>query len=404
MSGLDCPACGHTPLEVFHTQSGVPVNSCLLVDTQAEAERFPRGDLRLGFCPECGFIANTAFDPSRAEYSQRYEETQGFSAHFRAFASELAQRWIDRYDIHGRDVLEIGCGKGEFLALMCEQGGNRGVGIDPSAIPGRLVSPAADRIRLLPEVYDERWADVPADVVVCRHTLEHIAPVQDFMQMVRRTIGERTDTVVLFELPDVARVLREIAFEDVYYEHCSYFSVGSLVRLFRRTGFEVLSADLVFDGQYVVVEARPGTVPVPARAIPGEDDLEELAQGVAGFRGGYQRLIQSWRDELAERARSGGRTAIWGSGSKAVSYLTALGAGAAGCAVDINPYKQGKYLAGAGLQVSAPAALVDYDPDLVVAMNAVYVPEIQGELDRLGVTAELVTLDTLSGVDAGGVR
>ena len=44
--------------------------------------------------------------------------------------------------------------------------------------------------------------------------------------MVRRAIGDRLDTVVLFELPDVERVLREVAFWDVYYEHCSYFTLG----------------------------------------------------------------------------------------------------------------------------------------------------------------------------------
>ena len=44
--------------------------------------------------------------------------------------------------------------------------------------------------------------------------------------------------MVFFELPDTERVLTEAAFWDIYYEHCSYFTPGSLARLFRRTGFE----------------------------------------------------------------------------------------------------------------------------------------------------------------------
>ena len=39
---------------------------------------------------------------------------------------------IRRYDLRGKEVIEIGCGKGEFLSLLCEVGDNRGVGFDPA--------------------------------------------------------------------------------------------------------------------------------------------------------------------------------------------------------------------------------------------------------------------------------
>ena len=73
-------------MDVFFEQAGIPTNSCLLLDTLEEAAGFPTGDLRLGFCPACGFISNVVFE--EAEYSSRYEETQGFSKLF----VEWAQR------------------------------------------------------------------------------------------------------------------------------------------------------------------------------------------------------------------------------------------------------------------------------------------------------------------------
>src|SRR5690606_14581718 len=85
-----CPACAGTGLAVFHEQRGIPTNSCLLLATPEAALDYPTGDLRLAFCPSCGFVTNLAFDPSLSEYSARYEETQAFSAHFVAFAKELA--------------------------------------------------------------------------------------------------------------------------------------------------------------------------------------------------------------------------------------------------------------------------------------------------------------------------
>jgi len=382
-----CPACSSADLEVVYEKRGIPVNSCLLVDTEQEAREFPLGDMRLAFCRACGFLFNADFEPSKATYSTAYEETQGFSPHFREFARFLAHRWIDSFDIHGKNVLEIGCGKAEFLSLICELGGNHGIGVDPSAIPERLPS-SGGQVRLIQDFYSEKYADLPADVLICRHTLEHIGPVAEFMTSLRSAIGDRTDMVVLFELPDVLRVLREVAFWDVYYEHCSYFSLGSMARLFRRTGFEVTDLDVVYDGQYLLIEARPSSVPAAGEPLSQEDDLEDLAKGVETYRNGIRDLINRWRSELSEVAGRGGKPVIWGGGSKGVAYLSTLGIDdSVRCAVDINPYKQDKFLAGTGQRVVAPSFLRGYRPELVVAMNPVYQSEIECDLRAVGVDA-----------------
>ena len=390
-SPAPCPACGSRDTSVFHRQSGAPVNSCLLVDTESEALGFPRGELEIAVCHGCGFVFNAAFDTGLSEYSDRYEETQGFSPRFREFATTLAQRWIDKYDIRDRDVLEIGCGKGEFLALMCELGNNRGIGVDPSAIPDRLRSSA--EVRLIPEFFGPQHADLPADVIVCRHTLEHIAPVAEFLRGVRTAIGDRLDTIVLFELPDVLRVLREGAFWDMYYEHCSYFSPGSLARLFRAEGFEVVDVELDYDDQYILIEARPASGAVTGSALPLEETAADVVATCEDFAATFAKTVEVWRSAVLGAADGGQRPVIWGGGSKGVAYLTTLALHEqVHYAVDINPYKQGKYIAGSGQQVVGPDFLRDYQPGLVIAMNPVYVNEIQTTLDELGVTAELTAV------------
>ena len=51
--------------------------------------------------------------------------------------------------------------------------------------------------------------------------------------------------------------LREAAFWDVYYEHCSYFSTGSLARLFRAAKFDLLELGRDYGDQYLLLAARP---------------------------------------------------------------------------------------------------------------------------------------------------
>ncbi len=387
-----CHNCGALGMSIFYELEGVPVNSCLLLPSREAALAFPKGRIRLGFCESCGFISNVLFDPALVEYSGRYEETQGFSPRFAAFARDLAGRLIERYDLRDRDILEIGCGKGEFLALLCELGGNRGIGIDPSYVDSRLHSEAAGRMRFITDFYSERYSHLTADFVCCRHTLEHIQPTQDFLRMVRRSLKDRWDTTVFFEVPDVRRVLRELAFWDIYYEHCSYFTLGSLARLFRSCDFDVLALARDFDDQYLLIDARPSNGSVGS-VSEHEDDPEELARDVTSFKRRYVSALAGWKRDLQRIRERGQRAVIWGSGSKAVAYLTTLQVGEEiEFLVDINPFKQGMYLAGSGHKVLSPDALRGYRPDVVIVMNPVYCDEIQRDLDRMGVSAELITL------------
>lgn len=386
---VSCPSCSTRGLELFHEQKEIPVHSCRLVSTADEALAFPRGSLALGFCRNCGFITNVAYDGSLQDYSVAYEETQGFSPRFQSFAQELAARWVDEFDLRGRNIMEIGCGKGEFLAAMCELGGSSGIGIDPSYAEERLPDEQTRRLTFLRELFSEKHVNLPADAIVCRHTLEHIQPVKEFMQLVRRAAGQTPRAAVLFELPDVVRVLREVAFWDIYYEHCSYFSSGSLARLFRRTGFDVLDVGLEYDGQYIILEARLGELSTPPSSL--EESVAELAEEVDRFRRRFDETLRHWRDLLAETAGGGRRAVIWGAGSKGVSFLTTLGIDhEIAYAVDINPHKQGKFMPATGQPIVAPQFLEQHPPDLVIAMNSIYLDEIGAQLSAMNLHPRLL--------------
>ena len=170
-----CPNCGSHGLSVFYEVENVPVHSCLMLSSAEDALDFPSGDVELALCETCGFITNTLFDDKWSAYAPNYEDQQSFSPTFNRFAKELAQQLIDKYDLHNKSIVEIGCSKGDFLHLLCELGNNTGVGIDPSAVPGRVSSTAADRVTLIQDYYSEKYAEHVGDFICCRHTLEVIA-------------------------------------------------------------------------------------------------------------------------------------------------------------------------------------------------------------------------------------
>lgn len=387
-----CQACGSAHLEAFYEVRDIPVHSCLMVGSREEALAFPRGDLELVFCHACGFIQNRLFDPARERYSPDYEETQAYSPRFRRFLADLVDDQVRRYRLEGRSVLEIGCGKGEFLVALCERSGGTGVGIDPGVRPERIRSPALDRITFIRDFYGPAYVHLAADYVCCRHTLEHIQPVRAFVSLVRRAIGDRRDTVVFFELPDMERVLRERAFWDIYYEHCSYFTAGSLAALFRRCGFEVLRLYGAYDDQYLMLEARPAAFP-DGSAAAEDGEVARTRELVRDFAAAVSRTMQQLGEAIRRDHTAGRRLAIWGSGSKAVSLLTTLRLGPEVAAVvDINPHRWGRFLAGTGHEIVAPERLRELRPEVVLVANAIYREEIAGDLARLGLAPEIRTL------------
>ena len=134
-------------------------------------------------------------------------------------------------------------------------------------------------------------------------------------------------------------------------------------------------------------------MPGAGEPLAAEDDLERLRQGVDHFRRGYDELVGGWRERIAELNESGGRAVIWGSGSKGVSFISNLALGdELAAAVDINPHKWGKFMVGSNHEIVAPERLVEIAPDLVVAMNPIYIDEIGAHLRDLGVDTELTAL------------
>ena len=389
-----CPACQSVRAKTFYVIRGVPVHSVLLIDSREEAVAYSSGDIELTVCLDCGFIFNRAFRPEVHDYSERYDPTQGYSPTFNAFHKQLALDLIERYDLHQRKIIEIGCGQGEFLTLLCELGDNHGVGFDPAYLPVREESRSPGRTHFIPDYYSVKYAGYQADFVCCKMTLEHIPDVMRFMKTVHNAIAARTDTVVFFQLPDTSRILRDVAFWDIYYEHCSYFTLGSLARLFRRAGFTILDLWRAYDDQYLMLVARPNAAPIKQSTHTEEENVGQLTEWVEQFETQSASALARWRQVIEQFHKNEERVVLWGGGSKAVAFLTTLGVNAqVSYVVDINPRKHGTFIAGSGQEIVSPTFLCEYRPDVVIIMNAIYREEISNQLSEMGLHPTLITVE-----------
>lgn len=388
----ECPACFNSQMTVFFEVDNAPVFCNVLWPSRAEALAACRAPIRLAHCHQCGLIYNIAFDPQLMEYSPAYENSLHFSPRFQRYAEELAGRLIQQYGLFDKDIIEIGCGQGDFLALLQRLGNNRVLGFDPSYTPEKTATEAAgSAVRILPEVYSEKHARHPADLVCCRHVLEHIDRPLDFLRGIRNTIGPRYKSVVYFEVPNALYTLKDMGMWDIIYEHCSYFTSESLAKLFMSASFAPIRLTEQYDGQFLTIEARPVAVK-PDSGADAEPALPNIQDLINSLHKAYKDRVDSWQRTLSQFKQQENRVVLWGAGSKGVTFLNTLDISHQHIEyiVDLNPRKHGQFVAGTGQQVIAPEFLKEYRPQTIIIVNPIYRAEIQQIVQGLGLTSELM--------------
>jgi SAM-dependent methyltransferase len=367
----------------------MPVFCNVLWDDRNAAVSCDRGDIVLAYCQECSFMFNTVYEAELLRYSQQYDNCLHFSGHFHRYAESLADRLIGRYDLRDKLVIDVGCGKGDFLKLLCERGPNRGVGYDPSFEARGDIEALGENVTVVNDYYSDKYSGHGGDFLCCRHVLEHVEHPADLLAGVLGGLGGRSGVPVFFEVPNAAYTIQHVFVWDVIYEHPCYFTGASLKKLFAASGFDVSSVDEEFDGQYLGLHAITGGDGGSGNG-EGRTGLEEL---IGGFTRAFDSVVERWQTELEKIAGEQRTAVVWGAGSKGVTFLNLLDReGRIAHAVDVSPNKQGKFVAGSGQEVVAPESLTRLVPDDILVMNPVYEREVRSQLQAMGLTARVRSL------------
>ncbi|MFP3901098.1 MAG: class I SAM-dependent methyltransferase [Acidimicrobiia bacterium] len=383
---LVCPVCGSPEERPVVRLRRVPVMCGTLHATREEALAAEVGDIELVACPRCSMLRNATFDERRIGYDAGYDNSLHFSPTFQAYAHGLARRLVERYDLHGVPILEIGSGKGDFLRELCLLGGNRAWGYDPSYAgePDTL----DDDVTFVAGYFSGELPAAPR-LVCARHVLEHLAEPAQLLGSVRHAAG--AETVLYVEVPDAAYVLTPRGIFDLIYPHVGYFTATALRHLIERCGFAPLEMATSFGGQYLWVEALNAAADPPAE--PPRHEVEAVLERSAAFTAEARDMVARWSERLADAEAAGRRVALWGAGSKGVTFLNVVpGGDRVADVIDVNPRKRGTFVPGTGQMISGPDEVGRLAPDLVIVMNPNYEAEIRGALDQAGLDAAAVAV------------
>ncbi|HWK05336.1 MAG TPA: class I SAM-dependent methyltransferase [Puia sp.] len=338
--------------EVFK-QHNVPVFQNKLYTTPEEARAAAKGKVSLVRSKQSGFVFNNEFDPAIMNYDQNYNNEQSSSPVFKAHMNGVLEL-LKSFGTKGKKVVEVGSGKGVFFDMMLQDGVDC-YGFDPTY--------EGENPRIIKEYFSEEYNAINADVIVMRHTLEHIPNPFSFLHTIAKANNYKGKLFV--EVPTFDWIVQKEAFWDIFYEHCNYFTEETLAVMFKEA-----STGSFFGGQYIYLWADLNN-------LQTEIPVQPIKEGEGLL---FNKKIKYYLDFMEAHQP----LAIWGGGAKGSTFLNLMDPEKklVSFVVDINPSKQHKYISGTAHKVCSPDELQSFPSIHVLVMNENYLEEIRDSLQN----------------------
>ena len=392
-----CSVCDQPELERVLDLGDLPGSPHEFFRSQTDATQAATSTVSLNLCSFCGNIAGTRIErrsrsrSRQPEASSRFERRSSLNPRLRAYNEGLASRLVQQLSKTQRgqsDVIELGCDRGDFLASIARRCEANCLGFDPrqAASAHRQLT----NLRLVDEDYSPlRFDDCHADLVINRHQLGRAAHPRSLLSDLRSALNASGRFFI-----EVANAEQQIADADIWSAHAdrvTYFQREALLNLLQSSGLDPQQCYAGLGGRTLCISGA-SRVPTKVEAIE-PSQLLQLRQSLNQFASEAYRQIVSWNDALTMRLADGERIAVWGAGSRGVTFLNSVAAGREIAAVvDLNERKHDHYLPGTGQRIIAPEQLRDMAIDTVIIVNADYRCEILAQLRDLGLHCSTVTL------------
>jgi len=328
MSG--CRIC-HSDIEPFIDFGRMPLaNGFLTPDQFADEYDF---NLSAAYCPRCTLVQLVEQPPRERMFNDRYPffsaSSARMDAHFAGLARDVIEQHLPPDDPF---VVEIGSNDGTLLRHAAAAG-IRHVGIEPSA--SVALAATARGVNTICRFFDAQLAREivsehgHADAVIAANALSHIADPHSVVEGIKILLAPQGLCVI--EDPYWGDVVAQTAFDQIYDEHASYFTMSSLQYLFAQHGLAVVDAIPfnVHGGSMRYLIGPAGSRPATARVSLLIE--EEPATGLhrpetfAAFRGRVTTIGHDLMTLLDECKAQRKRVVGYGATSKSTTTINFFG-------------------------------------------------------------------------------
>lgn len=310
-------------------------------------------DLKIMQCPGCGLVQ---LDNEPVDYFREVIRASAFSKDMGLYRQQQFAEFVDEHALKAKKIIEIGCGRGEYLSLLKQQG------VEAYGLEYAAASVEQCRRDALPvqQGYIEHAGypleHGPFDGFFIFNFLEHMPQPIEVLKGIAANLTE--GAVGLVEVPNFDMMIRENQFTEFVTDHLCYYTRQTLTLLLELSGLEVLQCREIW-GDYILSATVRKRRPL----------------AVAGFLTAHQQLTKQLQDFVDDFGV--GQVAIWGAGHQALAVMALVGlSDRIKYVVDSAPFKQHKLTPGTHYPIVAPAQFYDDALPAVMVMAAAYSFEV----------------------------
>jgi len=372
---MNCRVC-NSPLIEFFSLGQMPLVNSFLRDEKEflDEEKY---DLSVGFCPKC-YLTQLINTVPPEKLFRNYIYFSSTSQLFLKHCEETANYLTKKLNLNSKSlVLEIASNDGAQLQFF-KKLGIQILGVDPAQNIAKVASQKG--IPTIPEFFNYSFAKrlkekerIQADLVFGANVLAHVPEIIDFVKGVKEIL--KSEGTAVFEFPYI-KGLMENKFDIIYHEHVFYYSLLSLINLFKRVDLEIYDVEItpMQGGSLEIFISHPGNFQISANVKDLID--QEIQEGFDKLQT-YQRLnknIIKLKDNLLNLFKKlkgeGKKIAAYSAPAKGNILLNYFGIDKnyLDFIVDKSKAKQGLYTPGTHLLVYPPEKIYQEKPNYLLVL------------------------------------
>lgn len=321
-------------------------------------------------CSGCGLV-QLSNDP--VPYYREVIRASAFSEEMKAFRMKQFANFITKHSLSGKKVIEIGCGRGEYLSLI-QQLDVDVYGIEYSE--QSAIECARNGLNVKKgfiEHTDYEIENAPFDAFFILNYLEHLPNPNTALRGLWKNLND--GAVGLVEVPNFDMIVQKGLFSEFIADHLFYFTKETLNFVLFQNGFEIIECKTIWKDYIISASVEKRKKLDITRFYTQKINLErELKQ-----------FLNNFRDKSV---------AIWGAGHQAFTVIALTGISLKiKYIIDSAKFKHGKYSPITHIPIVPPKALISDPVSAVIIMAAGYSDEVKNIIrNRYSVDLELAIL------------